>query len=78
MKSGEVNILTGVHGFADGSVLTDISLFEADVAKFGQYPGVNVFNIAEMSPGAISNVVNGPGIIIGGFCNSGACLAPLL
>jgi hypothetical protein len=78
MKTGEVNILTGVHGFVDGSVLTDLSLFEADVARFAEYPGVNILNVAEMSPAAISNVVNGSGTIIGGFCNSGACLAPLI
>jgi hypothetical protein len=53
-------------------------MYNYDVATFGQYPGVNVLNVAEMSPSAISEVVNGPGVIIGGFCNSGACLAPLL
>jgi hypothetical protein len=59
-------------------VLTDLSLYEADVATFGQFPGVQVYNVANMSPAAIAEVVNGPGTIIGGFCNSGACLAPLL
>jgi len=53
-------------------------VFEFDAATLGQYEGVQVLNFAEMSPAAINGVVNGPGVIIGGFCNSGACLARFL
>jgi hypothetical protein len=50
-------------------------LFDAE--KLGQY-GVEVLDITKMSEAAITGVVNGEGTIIGGFCNSGACLAPYI
>jgi RHS repeat-associated protein len=74
LYKGEVNILTGVHGLADGTTIADYSLYEADVATFGKIPGVNIYNVPSMTPGQIGSVLNGPGTTIGGFCNSGACL----
>jgi hypothetical protein len=76
MYSGDVNIISGVHGFIDGSTSVDLSLYEADVARFGNLPGVNVYNFSELAPGQLNGFLNGPGTTIGGFCNSGICLAP--
>jgi RHS repeat-associated protein len=76
MKGGDVNILSGVHGLASGEMVADLSLYNADVATFGRMPGVNIYNIPEMTAGEISKVLNSPGTTIGGFCNSGACRAP--
>ncbi|WP_157699781.1 RHS repeat-associated core domain-containing protein [Pseudorhodoplanes sinuspersici] len=73
---GNVNILSGVHGEITGAMAVDVSLFRADVARFGNLPGVTVYNLPELSPGQIKNLLNGPGTTIGAFCNSGACLAP--
>lgn len=78
MYDGEVNILSGVHGAADGSTVADYSLYEEDVARFGNLPNVNVFNLPSMTTAEISNVLNGAGTTIGAFCNSGACLLGLL
>jgi hypothetical protein len=39
-------------------------------------PGVLVHDVMSMSPAEIRAVLEGPGTIIGGFCESGACLAP--
>jgi len=74
LYNGDVNILSGVHGFANGTTVGDFSLYEADVATFGTIPGVNVYNVPAMTPGQISGVLNGPGTTIGAFCDSGACL----
>jgi hypothetical protein len=74
LYNGEVNILTGVHGLANGTTIADFSLYEADVSKFGGIPGVKVYNLPSMTPGQIGNLLNGPGTTIGAFCNSGACL----
>lgn len=52
----------------------DFSLFAADVVKFGNLPGVTVHNIATMTKSQIGNVLNKPGTVIGGFCDSGAYL----
>jgi hypothetical protein len=48
----------------------------ADVARFGDWPGVTIHNVPEMTAEEITAVLNGPGTIIGGFCNSAICLAP--
>ena len=71
-----VRILTGVHGFADGTMIEDYNLYEEDVANFGSIPGVNVYNIASMTPATdeISTLLKGAGTPIGALCNSGACL----
>ncbi len=68
MYNGTVNIITGVHGALNGSTAADLSLYEADVARFGNLPGVNVYNFPEMTPGQINGLLNGPGTTIGGFC----------
>jgi RHS repeat-associated protein len=73
MYAGPVNILSGVHGFADGSTLADISLYNADVAKFGGLPGVNVYNFPSLAPNQVNALINGPGTTIGAFCWS-ACV----
>jgi hypothetical protein len=71
---GDVNILSGVHGEADGTMTADQSLYQADRDRFGSLPGVNVHDIATMTPEQIQAIVNGPGTTIGAFCDSGACL----
>jgi hypothetical protein len=76
LYNGDVNIITGVHGFPHGTTLPDISLYHADVLEFGGYPGVTVHNLPELTPTQINSLLNAPGTTIGGFCNSGACLAP--
>jgi RHS repeat-associated protein len=76
MRGDQVHIFTGTHGFPDGSMRPDGSMFEDDVARFGGIPGVTVHDLPSMTPAAIRQVLEGPGTIIGGFCNSSVCLAP--
>lgn len=76
MRGQEVHILTGVHGAADGAITAEAWFFAQDLASFGRYPGVSVWNLGEMSPAAIARIVNGPGVAIGAFCNSAVGLAP--
>ena len=76
MRGDDVHILTGVHGAPDGSMLADATLSDADVARFGDYPGVTVHDVPSMAPEAIHDLLEAPGTIIGGFCDSAACLAP--
>jgi len=76
MYSGNVNILTGVHGEVSGAMKADVSLYQADVARVGNLPGVTVYNVPGMSAAELRQILNGPGTTIGAFCNSGACLAP--
>lgn len=73
---GNVNIISGVHGFPNGSTQAARDLFDADVLRFGSISGVRVFNFPDMAPLEITNLLRGEGTTIGGFCDSGACLAP--
>jgi RHS repeat-associated protein len=75
LMKGDVNILTGVHGFANGEMVADVSLYQADVASFGHIPGVNIYNIPDLAAHQISSMLNGPETTIGGFCHSGVCLS---
>jgi hypothetical protein len=76
LYTGEVNIITGVHGMADGTTIVDSSLYQADINAFGHMSGVNVYNFPDLTPAQINSILNSRGTTIGGFCNSGACLAP--
>lgn len=75
-RGDDVHIFTGAHGFADGTIRADAGLRAADVARFGDIPGVHIHDFASMTPARIRQILSGPGTIIGGFCDSGACLAP--
>lgn len=76
LYKGEVNIISGVHGTPGGATIADLSLFRADLARFGAIPGVRVHNFTEMTPTQLTDLLRGGGTTIGGFCDSGACLAP--
>jgi RHS repeat-associated protein len=76
MRGDDVHILTGVHGLPSGGWIPDATMYANDVARFGQLPGVSVHDVTSMSESAISNVLQRPGTIIGGFCDSAVCLAP--
>jgi hypothetical protein len=52
----------------------DFGMFADDVTRFGVEAGVTVHNVAEMTQSQIKAVLEKSGTIIGGFCNSGACL----
>lgn len=76
IRGDDVHIFTGAHGSASGSLTVDMGLFVDDAALFGDIPGVHIHNLPSMPDSEIREILNGPGTIIGGFCNSGACLAP--
>ena len=57
----------------------DTALLAEDLATYAGVEGATVTNIAGMSNAQIANIINNTtGSVIGGFCNSGACLLPLL
>jgi hypothetical protein len=71
----EINILSGVDGFANGTTEPAPQFLAADQAAFGDIPGVTVHDYSSLSSDQVKDMVNGPGTTIGGFCNSGACIA---
>jgi hypothetical protein len=75
-RGDDVHIFTGAHGLPNGSLVTDATLLADDVAAFGRVPGVQIHDLPSMSPAQVREILESPGTIIGGFCDSGACLAP--
>lgn len=76
-QNKNVDVLSGVHGFPNGTMQKELQFFADDVAKFGDLPGVTVHNINNMTKSQIQNVMKKDSTVIGAFCNSGACLKPL-
>lgn len=76
LYKGDVNIISGVHGMPSDVTISAPDLFKADVARFGGIPGVRVYDFNALSPAQRTDLLRGPGTTIGGFCDSGACLAP--
>jgi hypothetical protein len=77
MQGRNVNIISGVHGGVDGTILRiDSEMHLLDVDKFGQMPGVTVHNYPSLTSQQITDLLRGTDTTIGGFCNSGVCLAP--
>ncbi len=74
MQGEHVTILTGGHGLPNGEIVADQSLFDDDRARFGSMPGVTVLDVTKMTNEERDLAMNRPGMIIGGFCNSRACL----
>ena len=75
MRGDRVHIITGAHGSPNGTFVPDALMYADDVARFGDLPGVSIHNLPAMSQTEVRQVLNGPGTIIGAFCDSSACLA---
>jgi RHS repeat-associated protein len=71
---GEVRVLSGAHGYPDGTMVSEASFLAEDMKAFGDIPGVTVSDVTKMTPAEISGALESPGTTIGAFCNSGACL----
>jgi hypothetical protein len=73
-RGDDVHILSGVHGYSDASLDADPDMYLDDARRFGNLPGVNVYNMSSMTRDEVERVLKGPGTIIGCFCNSKVCL----
>jgi hypothetical protein len=51
IRGDDVHILSGAHGFPDGSMIPHPQFFLDDVAQYGEIPGVTVHDVPSMSPG---------------------------
>jgi len=70
-----INIISGVDGFANGTVLEAPEFFTSDLNMFGNVPNVTVYNFADvLESGELNSLLNGPGVTICAFCNSGAVI----
>jgi hypothetical protein len=70
-----LSIVSGVYGLPSGGTIVDLGLFKADVARFGNIPGVRVHNFNDMTPKQLTDLLTGSGTTIDAFCDSAACLA---
>ena len=75
MKSAEkIDILSGVHGYHDGKIVSEIEFYNSDITKFSKFTEITVHNFDELTETAIKEILNSKGVVIGGFCHSGVCL----
>jgi hypothetical protein len=70
-----VNILTGVHGHADGLLEEELGFLDADVARWGSNPNANIQYIKALTGDQIRELLNSGDVTIGAFCNSAVCLS---
>jgi hypothetical protein len=70
----EINVLTGADGLPSGQMISNPAFYNSDLARFGNIPNVNIINVMDLTPEEIQAYLNGPGVTIGAFCNSLACL----
>ena len=56
-QNKKVDILSGVHGFPNGTMKKEARFFLDDVAKFGDIPGVKVHNINNMTKNQVQKVM---------------------
>ena len=73
-----VTILSGLHGFADGTYQADLELLAEDIAAFGNMSNVTIYNYLALKISELVAILNGNGTVIGAFCNSGAVIANTL
>ncbi|MCY1000864.1 FG-GAP-like repeat-containing protein [Myxococcus sp. MISCRS1] len=73
---GNVQILSGTHGQANGRLLQDMRLHKEDRLRWRNAPNVTVHDINKLSPEEITNILRSEGSIFGAFCYSDRCLAP--
>ena len=74
--TGDLNILSGVHGTMSGKIIPELSFYKADLEDFGYLPGVTVYNLPSMTASEIRSLLNGPNTTMGAFCHSAFCLPP--
>ena len=77
MRGNSVKVLTGAHGYADGTMKPLAQFFEDDVAMFSSqdYSLVEVLDVMAMSPAQRSEILEkSKSSVVGAMCNSNVCL----
>nr|WP_246438634.1 hypothetical protein [Listeria portnoyi] len=67
---GEVTVLSGSHGTADGTLIPEREFFDADIKAWGDTPNVNVLDVNLLSPEQLQKIVTGPGMTVCAWCYS--------
>ena len=72
LRQGEtqVNVISGVHGFADGSTTSELKFLNEDLTRYADVPEVTVYDFNDLTDSQITDMVNGPNTTVGAFCNS--------
>jgi RHS repeat-associated protein len=77
LYSGEtstIHVLSGVHRGAAGNWTVDEKMLKEDQGTYRPNSQVQVHDFSTMTHEDIRTLLSGPDIVIGGFCDSGACL----
>lgn len=74
----KINVISGVHGFADGTVEAAPDLLEDDIQAFKGLDNVTVHDYTKLTPQQIDEMLSGPCLTVGGFCYSGPILKSVI
>lgn len=67
---GQVNILSGTHGDIDGMLLAERQFLMEDIANWGNYSNVAVFDVTKLSTAEVSTILNSNSTSICAWCYS--------
>ena len=74
-RGDRVTVLTGVHGYPNGSVVPEHEFFLQDEELLLNLGNVTIVDINDMDASEIMDILQDTdGTIIGGFCFSDVCL----
>jgi hypothetical protein len=69
-SDNKVDILTGIHGDADGGISTDRSLFEQDSNLWNDNPNVEVHDVNGMTEDSVQEILNSDSDTVCAWCFS--------
>jgi hypothetical protein len=78
MRGDDVHVITGVHGLPGGTTIPHPAFYADDIAQYGCLDGVFIHDLPAMTLPGLKAILDGPGTIIGAFCNSGECLTAIV
>lgn len=68
--SGNVNILSGVHGTIDGTMSVEKSFLKDDIAKWGKSSNIKIFDVSDLPFDTLSKILQSGDTNICGWCLS--------
>lgn len=67
---GKINILSGVHGTIDGTLLSDKSFYQADMAKWKNFSNIKIIDMNTINSNTLSKILNSSDTTICAWCYS--------
>ena len=70
LQKRKINILSGVHGTIDGTLLSDKSFYQADMAKWKNFSNIKIIDMNTINSNTLSKILNSSDTTICAWCYS--------